>query len=140
MPTLNPLEVFRPSDWNEPMIKTRHLLDPIEEDDGPRLWVEPIGLTKDLQEWQTVHRVMSHLGPPCDIWDRFAAHPDNYGDFRGRYHEWLSKSPYRPALQRLACESLKSNFTLLHAAHDPSHNCATALREFIAELEAYCPR
>ena len=122
------------------MIKAKHFLDRVEADDGPRLWVEPIGLTKDLQEWRLVDHVLPHLGPPCDVWTCFARHPDDYEAFRGRYHEWLSNSPYRSALQRLACESLKSNFTLLHAGDDPAHNCATALREFIAELEAYCPR
>jgi uncharacterized protein YeaO (DUF488 family) len=124
----------------EPMIKAKHFLDRIEADDGPRLWVESIGLTQDLQEWQSIDHVIPHLGPPRGIWTWFAVHPDGYVDFRGRYHEWLSKSPYRPALQRLACESLKANVTLLHAGDDPAHNCATALREFITQLEAYCPR
>ena len=105
-----------------------------------RLWVEAIGLTRDLQQWRLVDHVLPHLGPPRDLWEWFAAHCDDYETFRGRYHEWLGKSHYRPALQQLACESLKGNFTLLHAGDDPEHNCATALREFIAELEAYCPR
>ena len=34
------------------MIKTKHFLDRIEADDGPRVWVESIGLTKDFQEWR----------------------------------------------------------------------------------------
>lgn len=122
------------------MIKAKHFLDQIEADDGPRLWVESIGLTKDLQEWQSVDHVLTHMGPPRDLWTWFAAHPANYEDFRSRYHEWLSDSPYRSALQRLAWESMKTNFTLLHASDDPLHNCATALREFIAQLEAYYPR
>ena len=122
------------------MIKTKHFLDRIESDDGPRLWVEAIGLTRDLQQWRLVDHVMPHLGPPGDLWEWFAAHSDDYETFRGQYHEWLAKGHYGPALQRLACESLASNFTLLHAGDDPAHNCATALREFIAELEAYCPR
>ena len=33
------------------MIKVKHLLEAVEESDGQRLWVEPIGLTKDLREW-----------------------------------------------------------------------------------------
>ena len=122
------------------MIKAKHFLDRIESDDGPRLWVEAIGLTKDLKQWRCVDHVTPHLGPPRKLWEWFAAHPDEYETFRGRYHEWLSKSPYQPALQRLAGDSLNANFTLLHAGDDPAHNCATALREFIAELEAYRPR
>jgi uncharacterized protein YeaO (DUF488 family) len=98
------------------MIKAKHFLDRVEADDGPRLWVEPIGLTKDLQEWRLVDHVLPHLGPPRAVWTWFAKHPDDYDTFRGRYHEWLSNSPYRSSLQRLACESLKANFTLLRAA------------------------
>ena len=58
--------------------------------------------------------------------------------FRGRYHEWLRKSPYRPALQQLACAAVKENITLLHQSDDAEHNSATALYEFLTELEAYC--
>src|SRR4051794_7416559 len=122
------------------MLKAKHFLDRIEADDGPRLWVERIGLTKDFQEWCQVEHVLPHLGPPRDLSTWFAEHPDAYEDFRGRYHEWLSHCPHRTALQRLACDSLKWNFTLLHAGDDGDHNCAVALREFITELEAYCPR
>jgi uncharacterized protein YeaO (DUF488 family) len=125
---------------SETMIKAKHVLERIESDDGPRMWIEPIGLTKDLQEWRCVDQVLPHLGPPRDLWEWFVAHPDGYEFFRGQYHEWLSGSPYRPALQWLACECLEGNLTLLHAGDDADHNCATALYEFISELEAYCPR
>lgn len=121
------------------MIKVKHLLDAVEADDGLRMWVEPSGLTKDLREWCKVEHVMPHLGPPKDIWEWFEAHPDGYEVFRGQYHEALGHSRYRPALQRLACAAMRENFTLLHTADDCEHNCATALREFISELEAYCP-
>jgi uncharacterized protein YeaO (DUF488 family) len=121
------------------MIKVKHFLDVVESDDGLRMWVEPVGLTKDLKEWCRVEHVMPHLGPPRDVWDWFSAHPDEYEVFRGRYHECLAHSHYRPALQRLACAAMKENFTLLHGGDDAEHNSATALREFINELEAYCP-
>jgi len=126
------------SERSEAMIKAKHFLDRIEADDGTRLWVESVGLTRDLQEWQSVDHVIPHLGPPCDLWNWFARHPDDYEKFRDRYHKWLSKSQYLPALQQLACDSLKANVTLLHAGDDPAHNCATPLREFIFQLEAYC--
>jgi len=120
------------------VIKTKHFMDSVEADDGLRAWVEPIGLTKDLQQWCSVHEVLPMLGPPRELSEWFAAHPDGYADFRGRYHEWLSKNHCRPVLQQLARESLRENFTFLHAGDDAEHNCATALREFITELEAYC--
>ena len=121
------------------MIKVKHFMDAVEKDDGLRMWVEPVGLTKELQEWCKVTHVMPHLGPPRDVSDWFEGHPDGYDAFRGQYHECLSHSHYRPALQRLACAAMRENFTLLHANEDGEHNCASALREFISELEAYCP-
>src|SRR5438445_13898449 len=94
------------------MIKAKHFLDRIESDDGPRLWVEPIGLTKDFQEWRDVDHVIPQFGPPRHLWEWFAAHKDDYETFRGCYHEWLSSGSYRPALQGLACDSLNADFTL----------------------------
>jgi uncharacterized protein YeaO (DUF488 family) len=121
------------------MIKVKHFMEAVEADDGLRMWVEPVGLTKDLQEWCGVTRVMCHIGPPRDVWEWFEEHPDDYEVFRGRYHECLSHSHYRAALQRLACAGMKENFTLLHGSGDGDHNSASALRDFINELEAYCP-
>ena len=33
------------------MIKVKHFLEPVEADDGLRMWIEPVGLTKDLRQW-----------------------------------------------------------------------------------------
>jgi uncharacterized protein YeaO (DUF488 family) len=122
------------------MIKTKHFMDQVEEDDGARAWVEPIRLTKDLQEWCSVDVVLTLLSPPRDVCEWFAAHPDGYENFRGAYHTWLSGHPCRPILQQLARESLQRNFTFLHASDEADRNCATALKDFITELGAYCPR
>jgi uncharacterized protein YeaO (DUF488 family) len=121
------------------MIKTKHLMDPIDADDGLRVWVEPVGLTKDLQDWCSVDEVASVLGPPRDLWEWFTAHPREWEVFQGRYHQWLFRSPHGPNLEQLACTALRANFTLLHAGDDAECNCATALKEFITKLEAYCP-
>ena len=60
--------------------------------------------------------------------------------FSGLYHEDLSKGPFRTALLQLACAAMKEDFTLVFQGDDPQQNTATALYEFISELEAYCPR
>ena len=44
------------------MIKVKHFLDAVEKDDGQRIWVEPIGLTKDLVEMCSIAHVLTHLG------------------------------------------------------------------------------
>lgn len=121
------------------MIHVKHLLDEVKSEDGERIWVEPIGLTRDLREWCRVDHVLPHLGPPRQLWDWFAEHPDGYDYFRSCYHECLGKGPYREALQQLACAAMRETFTLVHQGDDPEHNSATALHEFISELEAYCP-
>ena len=122
------------------MIKVKHFLAAAEPDDGQRIWIEPIGLTSDLRQWCKVDHVMSNLGPPKPLWEWFLEHPDGYEYFRGSYHEVLSKGPYRSALQQLACAAMTEDFTLVYEGDDPQHNTATALHEFLSELEAYCPR
>src|SRR3954453_13070254 len=78
------------------MIKVKHFLDPVEKDDGQRIWVEPCGLVKDLRTWCKVDHVLPHLGPPKALADWLEEHPDGYEYFRARYHECLERSPYKP--------------------------------------------
>src|SRR5580693_84100 len=122
------------------MVRVKHFLEAADAGDGQRIWAEPFGLTKDLREWCQVAHVLPHLGPPRELWEWFNEHPDGYEYFRGCYHEFLNKGPYRIALQQLACAALKENVTLLHQGDDAEHNTASALYEFLSELEAYCPR
>ena len=64
------------------MIKVKHFLDDVEPDDGQRIWVEPIALTRDLREWCKVSHVLPHLGPPRELSKWFDEHPDGYEYFR----------------------------------------------------------
>lgn len=121
------------------MIKIKNLFDKVETTDGTRLWIEPIGLTKDLRKWCEVDHILCHIGPPMELWQWFEEHPTGYDYFRATYHDHLSKGKYRPALKELACAGLKQSFTLLHQTEDPEHNTATALYEFLSELGSYCP-
>lgn len=120
------------------MIKIKQIFDAAEESDGQRLWIEPIGLTVDLREWCSVHHLVSELGPPVVLWRWFQDHPDGYEYFRGKYHEYLSGAKRRKALMHLAAAALQEDITLLHQGDDPNHNSATALLEYLTELQAYC--
>jgi uncharacterized protein YeaO (DUF488 family) len=121
------------------MIMVKHVLDTVEPEDGERIWVEPIGLTRDLRKMCRVHHVLPHLGPPLDAWDLLQNHPSAYDYFRARYHEHLNDGPFRIALRELAAAGLAEDFTLIHQGDDPDRNSAVALREYLNELEAYCP-
>jgi uncharacterized protein YeaO (DUF488 family) len=121
------------------MIQVKHLLDTVEPTDGQRIWVEPIGLTLDLREWCKIDHVLNHLGPAKKLWEWFENHPQGYEYFRAKYHQALAEGPYRGALVQLVAEARKNNFTLIHQSDDAEHNTATALYEFLCELEAYVP-
>ena len=121
------------------MIKVKHFLDPVEEDDGQRIWVEPIGLTLDLREMCRIDHVLSHLGPPMALWRWFDSHPQAYEYFRGKYHEALANTPHRKMLVDLVATARRANFTLVHQGEDPEQNTGMALYEFLSELEAFVP-
>jgi uncharacterized protein YeaO (DUF488 family) len=131
------------TDWSSKeigaVIKVKSLFDAIEPDDGLRLWVEPFGLTRDLREWCQVNHVLPHLGPPTGLWDWFDLHPDGYGFFRASYHEWLGKGKYKPALQELAAAGLRQTFTLIHQSDNGELNTASALHEYLCELQSWVP-
>lgn len=125
------------------MLKVKHFMEAAEPDDGLRLWVEPMGLTRDLREWCEVRGSLAHLAPPRELWDWFELHggggAEAYEYFRGAYHEHLANGPYRATLETIAGRALGANFTLLHQGEDSRHNTGTALYEFLAELQSYCP-
>jgi uncharacterized protein YeaO (DUF488 family) len=118
------------------MIKVKHLLDVLEPDDGQRVWVEPIGLTRDLQEWCRVDHVATELGPPLDVWLWFERHPEDYGLFRSFYHEQLRRRRDIATLPALATASRRANITLLHQNTAADGNSAVALAEFLHALGA----
>jgi uncharacterized protein YeaO (DUF488 family) len=119
------------------MINVKHLTDSIEPTDGSRIWVEPIGPTEDLIESRQITYTLCRVAPPQDLCDWLDLHPEGYDSFQVQYHEWLNKSHFKPALQRLAREARHEKITLLHQSSDPQRNSATALQEFLIELEAY---
>ncbi len=119
------------------MIKIKHFLEASETDDGRRMWIGPIGLTRDLQEWCEVTQVLPHLGPPRGLWEWFQEHPEGYDYFRALYHEALAGGQYRAVLDDLSVSSLRENFTLLYQEDDPVHNTATALYEYLTERQAH---
>ena len=121
------------------MIKTKHFLDQVEEDDGLRIWVEPFGLTRDLCKWCDVGMIFPDIGPPRPLWNWFDQHPDGYEYFRGMYHDYLASGRFKALLERIVRNSERMNITLLHQSEDECQNTATALYEFLDELRAYEP-
>jgi uncharacterized protein YeaO (DUF488 family) len=119
------------------VIKVKSLFDKVEADDGVRLFVEPVGLTRDLIEWCEVHHALSNVAPPRKLAQFLDGRPERYATFRGQYHEWLAGSKFVPALNELANASLSENYTLLHTGDDAERNVATALAEYLTERQGW---
>jgi len=120
------------------MIKVKHLFDPVEPDDGLRLWVSAWGLTRDLRSWCKVDDWLAEASPSRELAEWFEQHPDGWEHFRGVYHESLDRSGVRARLLELGRLALERTITLLHAEDQPAHNAAVALYEYLADLQAYC--
>lgn len=118
------------------MIKIKHVMEPVSEDDGARLWVEPLGLTRDFQEWCQVDALLTQLGPPPLLWNWHQAHGDAKGHevFSGAYRAYLLAMPHQSVLRELARVGSRSTFTLLHQGADPDHNTAKVLQEMLEQL------
>lgn len=119
------------------MIKVKSLFDRVEADDGVRLFVEPVGLTRDFVEWCNVHHVLSNVAPPRKLAQFLDGRPERYDMFRGQYHQWLGASKFVPALDELARASREENYTLLHTGDDAERNVAAALAEFLTERQGW---
>ncbi|HQY88068.1 MAG TPA: DUF488 family protein [Tepidisphaeraceae bacterium] len=115
-------------------------MDSVDNEDGPRLFVDRSGLTRDLTEWCAVDHVLANVAPPKALVRWFERHPSEYAHFRAMYHDFLRKSRYRPSLGELAGAAVVDNYTLLHVGDDPEFNSAVALAEFLSSERDSNPR
>ena len=119
------------------MFKVKNLFEAPEADDGLRLWVEPVRLTRDLTDWCKVDHELPNAAPDPKLAKWFDRHPDGYDFFRGRYHEALRSGAHMPVLRQLAQLARREPITLLHQGDNPNENTAAALHEFLSDLQAY---
>lgn len=122
------------------MLRVKHFLDRVEPEDGYRLWVEAIGVTRDLRELCSIQHVLSHLGPPVALWMWYEEHEQGFEYFRSKYLKHLADGPHREALLELGSAARREHFTLLHQSDDPIHNTASVLAEFINSLQPHSSR
>ncbi|RME38651.1 MAG: DUF488 domain-containing protein [Deltaproteobacteria bacterium] len=115
-------------------IQTKRVYEPQEEHDGFRVLVDrvwPRGLTKEqvgADLW------LRDVAPSTALRKWFAHDPSNWEEFKRRYFAELDRKPnsVRVLLKRAA----ERTVTLLYSAHDPKHNQAVALREYLLARSA----
>ena len=122
------------------MIKVKHFMAPAEPEDGPRIWVETIGLTRDLRACCDVDLLLTQLGPRPNLWEWYLEHPGpyRYRWFKDAYHKHLLRGEHQEPLRELAAAGARQDLTLLHQCECADLNTATALRDLLMELAA-CP-
>ncbi|ADV28883.1 protein of unknown function DUF488 [Pseudoxanthomonas suwonensis 11-1] len=112
-------------------LRTRHIDEPAEPEDGLRLLVEgawPRGARKDTLELEAWLRI---LAPSTALRRWFGQDPARWDDFRSRYFEELAAN--HAGLSRLRSYLVKGPVTFVYAAGDGEHNNAVALRDYILQ-------
>ncbi|MBR3437153.1 MAG: DUF488 family protein [Lachnospiraceae bacterium] len=115
-------------------LRVKHVLDPVEDEDGTRLLVErvwPKNLNRKnypMTDWQPA------VGPTFALQKELAASPEKLEEFTARYREFLEKDPSAREFRTEILAILRvENVTFLHASEDRSRNSASVLREWVLE-------
>lgn len=89
-----------------------------------RLW--PRGIKKqdlEFDEW------LKEVAPSTELRKWFSHDPAKYAEFRRKYFKELDRNP--AAWQPILAAARKRTVTLLYSSHDPAHNNAVALKEYL---------
>ena len=111
------------------MIKLKRVYDKEDPGDGMRYLVErlwPRGVKKialQIDGW------LKDVGPSTELRKWFSHDPEKWQEFRRKYFAELDHAPEAWAPIRDAAR--KGAVTLLYSSHDPEHNNAVALKEYV---------
>jgi uncharacterized protein YeaO (DUF488 family) len=111
------------------MIRIRRAYEPAARGDGRRLLVErlwPRGMRKEalrLDAW------VKDVAPSTELRKWFSHRVDRWAEFQRRYRRELSA--HRDAWSPILEASKRGPVTLVYSAHDPEHNAAVVLRDYL---------
>ena len=119
------------------MIRIKRTYEPLKRGDGRRILVErlwPRGMTKEAL---AAHAWMKDVAPSTQLRKWFGHRVQRWAQFQRRYRAELraNADAWRPILEA----SGRGAVTLLYSAHDPLHNGAVVLRDFLMKREAGHP-
>lgn len=120
------------------MIHIKRTYDDRARGEGQRILVErlwPRGMTKEALG---PHTWLKEVAPSTELRKWFAHRLDRWEQFREKYRAELDANPdlWKPILEA----SRRGNVTLLYSAHDPLHNGALVLRDYLVEREGAAAR
>ncbi|HEX7203892.1 MAG TPA: DUF488 domain-containing protein [Xanthobacteraceae bacterium] len=110
-------------------VRIKRIYEPASPEDGARLLVDrvwPRGITKEaaaLTMW------IKEVAPSTALRKWFGHDPARWPEFHRRYLDELAANT--PAVDRIRDYIEAGRTTLLYAAHDPAHNNAVALADYL---------
>ena len=113
------------------MVQIKRVYDARRPTDGARILVErlwPRGLRKEAV---AADRWMKEVAPSTELRRWFGHREERWEDFRNRYRAELDA--HAEAWRTLLDASKEGPVTLLYSAHDPAHNSAAVLRDYLTE-------
>ena len=111
------------------MIRIKRAYEPSARGDGRRLLVErlwPRGMRKEallLDAW------VKEVAPSTELRKWFSHRVERWAEFQRRYRRELSA--HRDAWSPILEASKRGPVTLVYSAHDPEHNAAVVLRDYL---------
>jgi uncharacterized protein YeaO (DUF488 family) len=112
------------------MLKIRRIYEPPQRDDGFRVLVDrlwPRGVSKErahLDLW------LKEIGPSDALRKWFGHDPKRWTDFAAKYKKELAN--HKDLVRQIKeIEKDHRDVTLLYSAHDPEHNQAVVLRQYL---------
>jgi uncharacterized protein YeaO (DUF488 family) len=111
------------------MIRIKRAYEPSARGDGRRLLVErlwPRGMRKEalhLDAW------VKEVAPSTELRKWFSHRVDRWTEFQRRYRRELSA--HHDAWSPILEASRRGPVTLVYSAHDPEHNAAVVLRDYL---------
>ena len=116
------------------MIELKRTYDPPAREDGRRVLVERLWPRGVKKEALAVDAWMKELAPSTELRKWFDHRAERWEEFQRRYRAELDVNP--EAWEPLLAASRTGNVTLLYSAHDPLHNGALVLCQYLVEREA----
>jgi uncharacterized protein YeaO (DUF488 family) len=113
----------------KPALRIKRIYEPPAREDGARILVDrlwPRGVSKKtaaLTAWP------KEIAPSASLRKWFGHDPERWSEFRRRYRAELKAND--AAVQSLRELLARNSMTLLYAAHDPAHNHALVLADYL---------
>ncbi|GAB6067449.1 DUF488 domain-containing protein [Methylothermus subterraneus] len=112
-----------------PTIRTKRVYEPPEDQDGFRVLVDRVWPRRLKKEQVRANLWLREVAPSTALRRWFAHDPSKWDEFKNRYFAELDRN--LESVRMLVQIAAKRTVTLLYSAHDPEHNQAVALREYL---------